>query len=122
MVLYIILLLSSCLSFSDNSDGSDSSGASNYSDASAGGIGGNEARRDRIEEVPGFGLEVRSEPEGATLYIDGIKRGRTPLYIEELTRGRHIVTLEREMYRAKKVTVNYNATGKLLLHLTLADE
>jgi CheY-like chemotaxis protein len=39
-------------------------------------------------------LSVTSTPEGATVSVDGRKRGVTPLVLDDLVAGRHAVTLE----------------------------
>ena len=39
-------------------------------------------------------LSVTSTPEGATVVVDGQKRGVTPLVVDDLLAGRHAVTLE----------------------------
>jgi len=39
-------------------------------------------------------LSVMSTPEGATVAVDGQKRGVTPLVLDDLPAGRHAVTLE----------------------------
>jgi tetratricopeptide (TPR) repeat protein len=40
-------------------------------------------------------LEIISEPAGASLFVNGVFRGVTPLTIEDLSPGRHAVRLEK---------------------------
>lgn len=53
-----------------------------------------EAVRDELRSLPPVALEVRSKPAGATVYIDGRRRGRAPLLVEDLTPGVHYVVVE----------------------------
>ncbi len=41
-------------------------------------------------------LQVASTPPGAKVIVDGARRGRTPLVIDSLAAGRHVVRLEQE--------------------------
>ena len=45
-------------------------------------------------EKPTGGLQVNSEPKGASVLVDGIARGKSPLTIDGLSPGAHTVTLE----------------------------
>lgn len=53
------------------------------------------AVRDRIETRSTGTLELRSEPPGASIWIDGVFRGATPLEVSGLADGRHVVILDR---------------------------
>jgi CheY-like chemotaxis protein len=58
-------------------------------------------------------LSVTSTPEGATVAVDGRKRGVTPLVLDDLLAGRHAVTLESAggtIQRSIDVKVNQTAT------------
>jgi hypothetical protein len=48
--------------------------------------------------VPSAKLEVSSIPAGATVFIDGVRRGTTPLALE-LPTGEHVVIVERAGYQ-----------------------
>ncbi len=53
-----------------------------------------ESTRADIEARPTGRVAVRSTPEGATVRIDGIERGRAPTEIGGLAEGLHVVALE----------------------------
>ncbi|MBA2541202.1 MAG: PEGA domain-containing protein, partial [Deltaproteobacteria bacterium] len=48
--------------------------------------------------VPAAEIRVSSTPAGATVYIDGVRRGLTPLALE-LPLGEHTVIVERAGYQ-----------------------
>jgi hypothetical protein len=45
------------------------------------------------------GLEINTTPSSATVYIDGINIGETQLINNNLTAGKHIIRIEKSMYR-----------------------
>lgn len=47
---------------------------------------------------PVAALEVESSPDGARLLLDGVEVGRTPATINDLTRGRYSIQLEKSGY------------------------
>lgn len=60
--------------------------------------GARELFRQALSEVRGAGvatLEVRSEPAGAQVVLDGLPRGSTPIAISSLPAGHHHVRLSR---------------------------
>ncbi len=62
-----------------------------------------EAFRQALAEVRGAGLaslEVRSRPGGAEVVLDGLPRGRTPISIAALPRGKHHLRLVLPGYQA----------------------
>ena len=52
--------------------------------------------RERLSPEPQGGLYVTSEPSGAEVYVDGDRKGETPLSIEELQPGVHTVRIQRD--------------------------
>jgi serine/threonine protein kinase len=55
-----------------------------------------------------FAIEVDSEPEGAWVFLDGDRKGRTPLKIEELGAGKHYkLKLKHRRYPEWESTVRY---------------
>lgn len=44
----------------------------------------------KMEEIPG-GLTVTSVPAGARIYVDGVARGKAPVYLDEVKPGRHAI-------------------------------
>jgi len=64
--------------------------------------GARELFRQALSEVRGAGvvtLEVRSEPSGAQVLLDGLPRGSTPIAVGSLPAGRHQVRLSRAGYQ-----------------------
>lgn len=63
-------------------------------------------------------LQVRTDPAGARVSIDGIPRGTTPLTVSNLTPGAHDVQLEGDLGSVSQtVTVESGATASLLVPL-----
>ena len=44
-------------------------------------------------------LYAKSEPSGASVYVDGVSAGITPLQLREIAAGEHVIRLEKAMYR-----------------------
>jgi hypothetical protein len=76
-----------------------------------------------LPKVTAFGqLQVRSEPAGATVTVDGIPRGKAPVLVESLAAGEHSVVLEAEGTNIKQtVSVEAGMTASLVVPLTAAD-
>jgi hypothetical protein len=70
--------------------------------------------------VPVLGkLQVRSEPSGARVTVDGHVFGRAPVTIESLTPGEHLVTLENELGSVKEtVTIEAGTTASLVVPMS----
>jgi hypothetical protein len=51
---------------------------------------------DRVEESDGEGLAIWTKPTGASVFIDGLERGKTPLSLENLRPGRYFVRIAKE--------------------------
>ncbi len=66
----------------------------------------------RATLAPAGVLEVSSTPAGATVFVDGVRRGLTP-FRTELTRGDHTVIVERAGYQRfeKKLRVTDRPTA-----------
>src|SRR4029450_13744097 len=62
--------------------------------------------------VAASGLVVDSRPAGATVTVDGTRRGTTPLTIESMTPGKHTVVIERPGYRPWSTTIDIKAGGR----------
>lgn len=64
-------------------------------------------------------LQVRTEPAGAQVSVDGAARGKSPLLVEGLTPGEHVVALEGDFGTVKHtVTVQAATTASLVVPLT----
>jgi diacylglycerol kinase family enzyme len=63
-------------------------------------------------------LEIRSEPSGARITIDGQVRGTTPMTVSNLTAGDHTVVLEAGGRKATQVVrIEAGATARLVVPL-----
>ncbi len=69
--------------------------------------------------APAFGqLQVRSEPAGARVTVDGVARGKAPMLVEELTPGVHAVVLEGDLGTVRQtVTIEAATTASLVVPL-----
>ena len=56
-------------------------------------------------------LEVKSEPSGAKVYVDGKQVGETPLVLSDIKMGRHLVRVTKEGYDSYEV-LEQIATGR----------
>ncbi|MBN2361250.1 MAG: PEGA domain-containing protein [Deltaproteobacteria bacterium] len=57
-----------------------------------------DAAREAVKAIPLASLSVYSNPAAAEVYIDGIFRGATPLTVQRLPAGRHVVRVYRAGY------------------------
>ena len=66
---------------------------------------------------PTFGqLQVRTDPPGAEVVVDGVPHGRAPALVGELTPGEHLVVMTSEFGSVKQnVTVEPGATASLVV-------
>jgi hypothetical protein len=66
-------------------------------------------------------LQVRTEPAGAKVTVDGVARGISPVIVSDLSPGEHAVMLESENGTTKQtVTVEAGATASLVANLAAA--
>jgi hypothetical protein len=67
-------------------------------------------------------LQVRSEPAGAQVIVDGADRGRAPLLIDALAPGEHTIVLQSDAATVKQtVTIEAGQTASLVVPLTAAE-
>ena len=67
-------------------------------------------------------LQVRSEPTGALVTVDGIVRGKAPVVVDALTPGDHAVVLESDIATVKQtVTIGAGQTASLVAPLVAAE-
>jgi hypothetical protein len=76
---------------------------------------------DRVEELEGQGLYIRTHPAGAKVYIDGLERGSSPLSLEGLRPGEYSVRIEKEGYRHRRFKVRVRQGSRLFLNLELEE-
>ncbi len=63
-------------------------------------------------------LQVKTEPAGAQVTVDGIPRGKSPVLIEALAAGEHAVALDAEGANVKQtVTIEAGVTASLVVPL-----
>jgi hypothetical protein len=67
-------------------------------------------------------LQVRTEPAGAQVSVDGVPRGKSPVLVENLTPGEHAVALDSDFGSVKHiVTVQAATTASLVVPLTASE-
>jgi hypothetical protein len=65
-------------------------------------------------------LQVRTEPAGAQVSVDGVARGKSPVLVENLTPGEHAVTVAGDFGTMKQaVTVQAATTASLVVPLSM---
>jgi hypothetical protein len=66
-------------------------------------------------------LSVRTEPAGATVTIDGVRRGTTPMVVDELEPGDHSVSLDSDTGSVKQnVTIESGVLASLVVPMAAA--
>ncbi len=71
--------------------------------------------------APEGDLRVLSRPEGAEVYVDGTLRGITPLLLEQVTAGHHVLrvgSLRLERWRAADVDVHADSERRVEIDLS----
>jgi hypothetical protein len=64
-------------------------------------------------------LQIRTEPSGARVTVDGIARGTSPITVVELEPGEHVVVVESDLGSVKEsVLVESGVTASLVVPLT----
>ena len=73
-------------------------------------------------DAPSTGqISIQSEPAGATVTVDGVQRGVSPLTVAELTPGEHQVVLQGQgTSSTHKVVVQAGATASLIAPMSAA--
>ncbi|HYM26135.1 MAG TPA: PEGA domain-containing protein, partial [Vicinamibacterales bacterium] len=67
-------------------------------------------------------LQVRTDPAGAQVTVDGTPRGVTPVLVDTLAPGEHEVVLANDLANVKQtVTIEAGATASLVVPLRAAD-
>jgi hypothetical protein len=76
---------------------------------------------DSIQETEGRGLVIRSNPQGAKVYIDGIERGTSPLRLETIPPGHYFVRLEKDGYVERRFRVTIRSGSLLEVSIALQE-
>ena len=67
-------------------------------------------------------LRIRTEPAGARVSVDGVARGTSPLTIDDLAPGDHVVGVEGDLGSVKQgVTIEAGVTASLVVPLATPD-
>jgi serine/threonine protein kinase len=76
-----------------------------------------------LPKITAFGqLQVRSEPAGAQVTVDGIPRGKAPVLVESLAAGEHTVVMDAEGANIKQtVSIEAGMTASLVIPLIGAE-
>jgi hypothetical protein len=74
---------------------------------------------DIYNEVEGTGLLVRTEPEGAKVFIDGVERGETPLLLPSILNGEYGIRLVKEGYMERRFLVVIRSKSRIEVTLDL---
>jgi len=77
---------------------------------------------DTFEETSGKGLEIRTNPTGVKVYIDGMERGLTPLTIETLLPGEHSVRLYKDDYKERQFNITLFNNSRLVVSIEMKQE
>lgn len=67
-------------------------------------------------------LAIISTPSGALIKIDGITRGFTPISLEDITEGSHLISLSLPGYLEKEIKAKTILGHKLIIEAKLAKE
>lgn len=75
---------------------------------------------DLPKPAPSVGqLNVHTEPAGATVTVDGVKRGTTPMLVPDLSPGDHVVSLDSDAGSYKQtVTIDSGGVASLMVPLS----
>lgn len=72
--------------------------------------------------IPKGSLSIDSEPSGASVYIDGERKGKTPLKISELRAAEHTIKLELDEYEILQKEITLDADENLRMSLNLIEK
>jgi hypothetical protein len=76
---------------------------------------------DTFEEIEGRGLVVRTEPDQAKVFIDGMERGLSPLTLNSISGGVHVIRITKDGYGDRVFQVTIPASGRLVVSIELKE-
>ena len=76
---------------------------------------------DTYDEVEGTGLLVKSDPEGAKVFIDGVERGETPLNLPSIRNGEYSIRLFKEGYVERRFRVVIRSKSRIVVLIDLEE-
>lgn len=65
-------------------------------------------------------LHVTSQPSGATVFVDGVQQGSTPITVSGVAMGTHEITVVKKDYYTYSTQVSVTGTGTYPIHAVLA--
>lgn len=74
------------------------------------------------DSIPGQGLNITSDPSGATVLLDGSAKGITPVVLHTISPGIHILELQYSGYNSWKSTVDVPETTIRDLQVSLVPD
>jgi hypothetical protein len=72
-----------------------------------------------IEETAGRGMIIKTNPSGASVYVDGMERGKTPLELLEIPAGTHSILLTKNNYEDWHSTISFSQESQMCLSIDL---
>jgi len=82
----------------------------------------NDIAEDNFQEAGGRGLAIRTNPPGADVFIDGVRRGVTPLVLDNLEAGEHHIRLTKEGYKERRFNVTLRSNSRLEVSIVMEEE
>jgi PKD repeat protein len=64
-------------------------------------------------------ISISSQPSGAQVYVDNIVKGKTPCLIEDVSAGKHTISVEMQGYTPWSMEVDVNSGSTLTLSANL---
>jgi hypothetical protein len=77
---------------------------------------------DTFEEIAGRGLEIRTNPPGVRIFINGIEHGFSPAIFDNLPSGEHLIRLNREGYKDRIFNVILFNASRLVVSIKMEEE
>jgi hypothetical protein len=97
------------------------SGVSPFAGSRAGSAYAGDISGDHFEEVEGRGFQIRTRPAGARVFIDGLERGLSPLFLDTLASGEYRVRLIKDGYEERELSVRILAGSRLNVSVELKE-
>ena len=76
----------------------------------------------RLADRPTGVLVVTSEPDGAAVFVDGERKGETPLTVDGVELGEHELRISKQHFTPQDATVEVSEPKRVEVHYTLSSE
>jgi len=86
-----------------------------------GALNASDITTDTFEETSGRGLEIRTNPIGVRVFINGVERGNTPVVFENLARGEYSVRLSKDGYSERQFNVTLFNNSRLVVSIKMEE-